>query len=272
MAYLSANSLAVYPSSLSAAAVGFRFDFTAALWTRLRLNFWASRNPQMQLGYFRVDSVQVQGSCNCALAYTTINAPFAGRDSPVIRVFINGFDVSSSGLQISVSATNLEGSRLTVKINVGATTGLRTVWLSWLAFSPSTAAFGSYGGQVSQTQYSGSASSDITNSLYQTPYLLYGVNLLSLTGSKPLAFSSSIDSSFVLTISASSVVDEFSLVYVAVGVLPSRLCASCGSGSIANGGNCVGGCDAASYAFTFKDGGVGCRTCSSKLGLILLNG
>jgi hypothetical protein len=214
----------------------------------------------------------VLGSCNCALAYTSIAAPFAASDSPVIRVFINGFDVSSNVVQLSVSPTNLQGNKLTIKITAGSTTGLRGIWLSWLAFSPSTASFGSYGGQVSQSKYSGSVSSDISNSLYQSPYVLYGLNLLSLSASQPLAFTSSIDSDFVLTIGASSTVDDFSLVYIAVGVLPSKVCASCGTGLAANGNNCVGGCDAATYAFTYKDGGVGCRSCSSKLGLILSNG
>jgi len=216
--------------------------------------------------------VQVQESCNCALAYTNINAPFAQGDSPVIRVFINGFDFASNTLQISVSPTNLQGSRLTIRITTGATNALRGIWLSWLAFSPSTASFGSYGGQVSQTKYSGAVSSDISNSLYQTPYLLYGLNLLSLTASQALNFASTIDSGFVLTVSASSQLEEFSLVYVAVGVLPGKVCAACGNRQVVSGGSCVASCDADTYAFTFRDGGVGCRTCSSKLGLILSNG
>ena len=269
---MAANAFAVYPSSVAPTSLSFAFDFTAALWTRVRVNFWAGTHGQIQLGHFRVENIQVQGSCNCALAYANILAPFGQGESPVIRVFINGFDVASDTLQISVSPTNLQGSRLTIRITTGGATVLRGIWLSWLAFSPSTASFGSYGGQVSQSKYSGSVSSDITNSLYQTPYLLFGLNLLSLAASRALSFASSIDRDFVLTISASSVVEEFSLVYVAVGVLPGRVCAACGSRQVANGGSCVASCDAATFAFTFRDGGVACRTCSSKLGLILSNG
>jgi hypothetical protein len=141
-----------------------------------------------------------------------------------------------------------------------------------LAFSPSAASFGSYGGQVSQSKYSGSVSSDITNSLYQTPYVFYGLNLISLSLSQPLDFSSSVDSNFVLTISASALVDDFSLVYIAFGVLPSKLCSNCGNSVIANNGNCIGSCPAGTYPFSYKDGGIACRTCSKKLGLILANG
>jgi hypothetical protein len=218
------------------------------------------------------DNIQTLGSCNCALAYANIISGFGKSDNPVIRVFINGFDVSSSTVQISVSPTNLEGTKLTIKITTGAATGLRSIWLSWLAFSPSTATFGSYGGQFSKSRYSGSVSSDISNSLYQSQYVLYGINLISLSQSKPLAFTSAIDSNFVLTVSASSLVDDFSLVYIAVGVLPSQVCSNCGNGLFASGNNCISACPVGSYAFTYKDGGVACRTCSTQLGFILANG
>ncbi len=155
---------------------------------------------------------------------------------------------------------------------MGAKTALKRIWLSWLAFSPSAASFGSYGGQVSQTKYASSVSNDISNTLYQTPYLFYGLNLISLSSSQPLDFTSAIDDQFVLTISASSLVDDFSLVYIALGVLPGKHCLNCGNSIIANNGNCVSSCPAGSFPFTYKDGGVACRTCSKKLGLTLVNG
>jgi len=207
----------------------------------------------------------------CAYAYASISSAFGPNDNPVVRVFINGYDVSTPTLQLSVAPTNLQATKLTIKVTAGSQTNLKRIWLSWLAFSPATASFGSYGGQVSQSQYSGSVSSDISNSLYSTPYVFYGLNLLSLVRSQPLAFSSSIDNNFVLTVSATASVDSFSLVYIAVGVLPGQLCANCGSGLVANGASCVSSCPIGTYAFTYKDGGVACRVCSSKLGMILSN-
>jgi hypothetical protein len=159
-----------------------------------------------------------------------------------------------------------------VKITVGASTSLNKIWLSWVAFSPTTASFGSYGGQVSQSKYTGSISSDISNSLYQNAYSLYGLNLISLTSSTPLDFTSQIDNNFVLTISSSSLIDNFALIYVTFGVLPGKLCDDCGDGLVANGAECVSACPVGTYSFSYKDGGVACRTCSSKLGLILTSG
>lgn len=209
------------------------------------------------------------GSCNCAAAYANIIAPFNQNDNPVIRVFINGFDVDSNSVQLSVSPTNLQGTKLTIKVTVGANTNLKRIWLSWLAFSPSTASFGSYGGQISQNKYSDSVSSDISSSLYQNTYSLYGLNLISLVGSEGLTFTSLIDNNYILTISSSAIIDSFSLVYISVGVLPSRVCSNCGKSAAINGANCVQSCPPGTLPFTYKDGAVGCKTCSAKLGLIL---
>ena len=242
------------------------------VWTRVRVNFWASTNPQLQLGYFMVDPIVTLSTCNCTQVYTSIPAPFAPSDSPVIRVFINGFDVSSLALQISVSPSNLQQSKLTVSVTVGASTVLRRIWLSWLAFSPSSASFGSFGGQYSQSRFSGSVNRDISNTLYQSPYVFLGINLIAISNTLALAFTSAVDSGFVLSVSASGVVDDFSLVYIAVGVPPSRHCSSCGSGLVASGNNCLASCGPGSFAFTYKDGGVACKTCSSKLGQILVDG
>ena len=82
---------------------------------------------------------------------------------------------------------------------------------------------------------SGSVSSDISNSLYQNAYTLYGLNLISLNAVLPIAFISSIDSTYVLTISASATINSFSFVNVSVGVLPGKHCISCNNGLVAYG-------------------------------------
>jgi len=96
--------------------------------------------------------------------------------------------------------------------------------------------------------------------------------LLSLSSSQAVSFSSAIDINYVLTISATGTVDDFSLVYVSVGVLPKSICANCGAGLIPFQSDCVSSCPANSYSFTYKDGGIACRVCSSKLGFTLVNG
>lgn len=192
----------------------------------------------------------------------------------MIRVFLNGFNLNpkSGALQISAAPTNLQATNLTIKVTMGTLTIVDRVALSWIAFAPTTASFVSYGGQVSRNQYSGSVSSDISSTIYQSQYTLYGLNLISIISGKAISFSSSITNDFVLTISSSIPIDSFSLVYIAVGPLPSSICANCGAENIANGNLCVSQCPTGTYSFTYKDGGVACRTCSSDLGLILVGG
>jgi hypothetical protein len=52
--YVGAQSFAVFPASVGTDTVNFQFDFSSAVWSRVRVNFWASSNPEIQLGNFRV--------------------------------------------------------------------------------------------------------------------------------------------------------------------------------------------------------------------------
>lgn len=142
-------------------------------------------------------------------------------------------------MQVSVSPTNLQNSRLTFKVTLGKTTIINSIALSWVAFSPSTASFASYGGQISQNQYSGSVSSDISSSIYQSQYTIYGLTLLSILSGKAITFGANIDSNFIITIGSSIPIDSFSLVYVALGQLPGKQCEKCGAANIVNSGFCV---------------------------------
>ena len=215
-----------------------------------------------------------QNCVDCALAYANLQRAFAQNENPVIRVFLNGFtlEAKSGALQISVSPINLQNTTLTFKITLGKTTMINSVALSWVAFSPASANFASYGGQISQNQYSGSVSSDISSSIYKSEYTIYGLTLLSITSGKGINFASSVDTDFIITISSSIAIDSFSLVYVAIGQLPGQQCQNCGEEKTVYGNACVSSCPDNTYAFTYKDGGVACRVCSGKLGLVLANG
>jgi hypothetical protein len=51
---IASNKFAVYPSTLSNSQVTFQFDYSSPVWSRVRVNFWASTHSQIQLGYFKV--------------------------------------------------------------------------------------------------------------------------------------------------------------------------------------------------------------------------
>ena len=92
---------------------------------------------------------------NCAAVNANLVRPFDAKQHPVIRVFLNGFNLDrrSGALQVSAAPTNLQGTQLTIKVTMGKKTLIDKICLSWIAFSPSTVSFVSYGGQVSKDNF-----------------------------------------------------------------------------------------------------------------------
>ena len=213
----------------------------------------------MQLGHLRIDNIAPRDGR--AFAHTDLSQAFDKHQRPVIRTFINGYDLVSNTLQLATAPANLQGTKLTIGISLGAQTSIRRLWVSYIAFSPSTASFVSYGGQISQRKFAGSVSSDISKSIYHSPYVLIGLNLVSLGNSQPISFETVLGHAFHCEVAASRLVDEFSLVYIAVGVAPHDMCSSCGRYAIAAENQCVTTCPQGSIPHTYPDGGVGCRSC-----------
>ena len=151
--YMGANGFAIYPALIDTQGISFRSMYTPKMWSKVRINFWAGHNPEIQLGYFRIDRISPSG--NMAHGETAIARPFQGV-KPVIRTFINGFDSVTPVLQLATAPTNLQGTTLTIGISVGPQSQVRTLWGSYIAFAPATASFASYGGQISKKSFSGS--------------------------------------------------------------------------------------------------------------------
>ena len=150
------NNFAIKPN-VSTTGAQFVFSYTPTVWSSIKVNFWISDNSQIQVGNFEVANLQTgTGNCEgCALVNTNIATPFGQTDNPVIRVFLNGFflDNRSGALQVSVAPTDLRATNLTIKVTMGTLTILNSITLSWIAFSPTTSSFASYGGQVSQSKF-----------------------------------------------------------------------------------------------------------------------
>ena len=139
-----------------------------------------------------IDLVKQSDCTNCAIVHAQLNNRFQNNAQVITRVFINGFDLDqkSAALQVSLSPTNLLGTNLTIKATMGPMTVINRISLSWLAFSPATASFASYGGQISLNRYSGSQSQDISRTIHQSKYTIYGMNLISITSGKGITFHS----------------------------------------------------------------------------------
>ena len=244
------------PAQITPSSIIFNFAYTVPIWSAIRFNFWASANPQIQLGYFSNNKLSV--SSNSAFVFTNIQQAFGATDNPVVRVFLNGYQAQSSVIQIAVSPSNLQGTSLSVKIQLGPTTQVTGIWLSWIAFSPTTVSFSAYGGSVGRSSFVGSFNSDISNNLYQNSYLLYGLTQLSINGQDSLTYNCQISNNFQLSLFSSRSIDSLGLVYIAAGNAPKQLCSACGANNVAYGNSCLSSCPLGTTANTYKDGGVAC--------------
>ena len=50
--FVGPNAFAVVPANINRNGVTFRFDYTQAVWSKIKVNFWASANADIQVGHF----------------------------------------------------------------------------------------------------------------------------------------------------------------------------------------------------------------------------
>ena len=155
---------------------------------------------------------------------TNIGKAFGANDSPVIRVFINGYDSPSNIVELSVSPINLQRTQLSVRISIGRTSIIRYLLLSYIAFSPKTSSFISFGGQITNKRFEGSMHEDVSNVIYKSSSILYGLSSISLNGKKEVAFSSSITEDFIASVTSLNHIPQFAIIYVAIGKPVASIC------------------------------------------------
>jgi hypothetical protein len=175
-----------------------------------------------------------------------------------VRTFLNGYQTYSNQVQIAVVPSNLQNTNLTIRINIGPTSNVSAVWVSWIAFSPASASFTAYGGSLSKNSFTGSVSNDISNSLYQNVYLLYGLTTISLNNQASLTYSCQINNNFQLSVQVNGNFDAFGLVYIVAGNSPNQLCSHCGSASYAYANSCLTACPLGTTPKSFPNGGIAC--------------
>ena len=244
------------PHSVRSTAIVFRYERSSA-WRRVRMNFWVSANEHILLGCFHTDQVSVEHSR--AQVKTAINRPFKEEEKPVVRTFISGYEGTSDEVQIMVSPVGLEGTSLAIGLTVGPRTNITGITISYIAFSPSTAPFVSYGGSFSRNRFTGAVEKDIAHNIYRTPFLLVGVAQLSIVSSHPLDFSCRISESFLMKVSATRMIDSFALTYVAVGKQPDQLCSHCGSNYSPYEDECQLKCPNGTETVKYASGGAACK-------------
>lgn len=136
--YVAANSFAVYPSSVKSTAIAFQFDYSQPVWSKVKINFWASNNNQVQLGYFKLGtSLLIQIMFNSMEAATALLlTPLSTEPSRMEKTLSSEF---SSTVTISnLMSSKFQSAPPTFKI---PNLQLKSLWVH----KPHSSVFGSVG-------------------------------------------------------------------------------------------------------------------------------
>lgn len=185
----------------------------------------------------------------------------------IARVFLNGFtlNAASQGIQVQIEARTVQPNGIYVAVATGPQTDLKSVLFSYLVFSPTSINLASYGGMVSRNGFSGVAYQDVRNNIHLPNYFLQG--LVKLSSPLSLNFASTLDNDFVFGFKQEGSNIDFVVSGVVFGVSPRFICAN-NVNKYAFDSECVSECPSNTFPITYKDGGLGCHRCSTKLNLV----
>jgi hypothetical protein len=96
--------------------------------------------------------------------------------------------------------------------------------ISYIAFSPKTSSFLSFGGQITNKKFEGAIHEDVSNNIYKTSNIIYGLSLISLNGKKEIQFTSKITDNFIASVTSSRSIPQFAIIYIALGKSVTQLC------------------------------------------------
>ena len=171
-------------------------------------------------------------------------------------------------MDIEIEANQVMNNKISVVIHIGANSNVKEVWFSYIVFSPSSIPFASYGGIAAEVNFEGTIYSSISTIIYYSENIIFGLSKFKFSLDKSFEYQSEIDKDFILGYYVSGNTIDLSISYLAFGIPPARLCSNCSENN-AYQEKCVSKCPSDTYPFSYRDRGIGCRTCSPKLNEIL---
>lgn len=98
ISYLGPNNFAVYPSILSNSQITFAFDYSSPIWARVKVNFWASANSQIQVGNFKVGNKSLIQTTSKPLDHAIAHSHMPISTQPLDNLTIQSSESSSMAL------------------------------------------------------------------------------------------------------------------------------------------------------------------------------
>lgn len=236
-------------------------------WTSVRVGYWASARPDILVGATTASF----GSLKNGSAPVVVNFANAipNANSAIARAFLTGYKMVA-GNEIFIRAFDkaVSANRVELGVQVAGSMEISSAQVNYVVFSPSTAVFASYGGGVSENNFSQSKIYNLQRFIHSSPYAFYGLANIRHSSAGVSAVNSDITSDFYLRIDSLRPFNELFLSYIIVGVNPATACAACPE-RIISPSSCVASCPSDTYAVSYKDGGRGCRTCPGQYNLVI---
>ena len=232
----------------------------------MRVGFWASSRSDIALGSTAA-SLSLKGSA--APVTLRFASAISNPESSIARVFITGF-TRTEGKQLAIRAYDkgIIATAMQAVVQVAGDMAISSITLNFVVFSPRTATFASYGGNVNENSFSTSQLYDLQKNIYRSDYSFYGLTSINLSKGGVLALSSIVDSDFYMRVDSLLNVDAFVFSYVIIGVPPAQSCAHC-SDSFLAGDSCEAACPSNSFPISYPDGGKGCKICPASYNLVV---
>jgi hypothetical protein len=224
---------------------------------------WASFRSKVQ----SIDNLDVQPGQE--LVTVPFRKALPTTSGYIARPFLSGVTLSKITNTISVSITGKELTTTGFNVGVISACGLTAVTVSYLAFSPSTAGFASYGGIIEQPVVPTATYLSIHKSLCSLENFIYGLNGFTFGATASASLSTEIDRSFVLTVNPGQITSKLAFTYIVYGPSPKYVCANCPDKISGFGGRCVSQCKQGEAQYTYPDGSQGCIVCSDIANLVV---
>ena len=165
------------------------------MWTKLRINFFATARSDLILG---TGSEAFSMSYNATVtSVVQFQSEIPNFSRSIMRVFLTGYEYKGELVDIQISGRRLEARQLTINIEVENDFYLLRVFYSFVIFAPSNVPYASYGGLIAQNGFSGFYYEDAHRIISNANYILYGLNKITLSGGEAIEFASLIDDNFV---------------------------------------------------------------------------
>lgn len=156
----------------------------------------------------------------------------------IVRTFLNGYKSETEGLvDLAISQEITSMSNVKFSIDAGDM-DLRKIYLSYIVFNPASANFTAYGGQVSKINFRGSAIYNFQQKLHESPYVIHGITSAKFSNAVNFRFNTELADEFYYRIDSSGLFDNYTILFVAIGVPTKDNCANCAEKYV-NNGQCV---------------------------------